>query len=66
MALEGQAESMLFSCPPGFPGVADPRDPACADDGIVQEHQSDRIIAQMTARSRLQTFVNALHEDGTP
>ncbi|HMB06253.1 MAG TPA: hypothetical protein VKP69_21275 [Isosphaeraceae bacterium] len=49
-----------------FPGVADPQDPALADDGIVQEHPSDRIIAQMTARSRLQTFINVLYEDGTP
>jgi hypothetical protein len=49
-----------------FPGVADPQDPAIADDGIVQEHPSDRIIAQMTARSWLQTFINVLYEDGTP
>ena len=49
-----------------FPGVAVPQDPALADEGIVQEHPSDRIIAQMTARSRLRTFVNALYEDGAP
>ncbi|MBV8265265.1 MAG: hypothetical protein JO252_02855 [Planctomycetaceae bacterium] len=44
----------------------DPQDSVLADDGIVQAHPSDRINAQMTARSPLQTFVNALYEDGTP